>query len=71
MKDATKDAHKDAPDDKSDVEENQKIKDVDREDACKECTKKMTVVGQFRYVSRARCTVTFTRLKPIKRVGLF
>ena len=30
---------------KSDVEENQEIKDVDREDTCKECTKKMTFGG--------------------------
>ena len=40
--DAAKDALKDAPDDSSVVEENQEIEDVDRGDACKECTKKMT-----------------------------
>ena len=43
---------------KSDVEENQEIKDVDREDTCKECTKKMTVGGHTAQLC------TFTRLKP-------
>ena len=47
-KDAAEDALKDAPDDSSVVEENQVIEDVDRRDACKECTKKMTVVSLFK-----------------------
>ena len=63
-KDAAKDAFKDAPDVSSVVEENQEIEDVNRGDACKECTKEMTVASKFK-------NVIFTILKPIKRELVF
>ena len=54
LKDAAKDALKDAPDDSSVVEENQVIEDVDRRDACKECTNALSFYRSQNVLCRSK-----------------